>query len=140
MESFLYGLIDVLIEKKIATPDEILQATEKVRREMEKRGETLGPGIALRVDEDESGEDEFVAINCSERLHICKAICCSLSFALSAEEVESGKIKWDLGQPYYIRQEKSGCCTHLDPEERSSVIIALCTDRKGAIAASIVPG
>ena len=120
-ESFLYGLLDVLIEKKMVTQDEVIQATRKVRHEMAEKGQTLGPGIALRIDGDDDKKDDFVPVNCAERLPICKAVCCSLSFALTAEEVESGEIKWDLGEPYYIRQESTGCCTHLDPNKGCSI-------------------
>jgi Fe-S-cluster containining protein len=114
-ESFLYGVIDVLIEKGIVTQDEVLQGAGKVRQEMEEKGETIGPGIALRIEGDGNKKDDFVPVNCSERLHICKAVCCRLHFALTVEEVESGQIKWDLGAPYYIRQESTGYCHHLDP-------------------------
>ncbi len=36
-ESFLYGVIDILIEKGIVTQDEVLQSAGKVRQEMEER-------------------------------------------------------------------------------------------------------
>ncbi len=114
-ESFLYGVVDVLIEKGLLTQEEVLQAVAKVSPEMEEKGQTIGPGIALRIDGDGVKQEDFVAVNCSERLHICKSVCCRLHFALSAEEVESGIIKWDLGEPYHIRHESSGCCHHLDP-------------------------
>ena len=117
-ESFLFGLIDVLIERGALTQDEVLQAAGKVRQQMEENGQTVGPGIALRIEGDGAKRDDFVPVNCSERLHICKAVCCRLHFALTAEEVESGRIKWDLGEPYYIRHESTGCCHHLDPNDR----------------------
>lgn len=117
-ESFLYGVIDVLIKKGILTQDEVMKGAAKVRQEMEEKGQTIGPGIALRIEGDSTKQDDSVPINCSERLHICRAVCCRLHFALTAEEVESGQIKWDLGEPYYIRHERTGCCHHLDPNSR----------------------
>jgi hypothetical protein len=63
-------------------------------------------------------------VNCEERLHICKAACCQLDFALSVEEVESGKVKWDLGRPYFIRQDATSChYSHLNPSTQQSNII-----------------
>jgi Fe-S-cluster containining protein len=121
-ESFLYGLIDILIESGMLTQDEVLQAAGKVRQQMEQNGQTVGPGIALRIEGDGAKKDDFVAVNCSERLDICKAVCCRLHFALTAEEVESGRIKWDLGEPYYIRHESTGCCHHLDPNARTCTV------------------
>lgn len=122
VESFLYGVIDVLVEKGIMTQDEVLQSAGQVRQEMEEKGQTIGPGIALRIEGNEDNREDFVPVNCSERLHICKAVCCKLHFALTAQEVESGQIKWDLGAPYYIRQETTGYCDHLDPNAKGCSI------------------
>lgn len=118
IESFLYGVIDVLIAKGLLTREEIVDSVETLRRQMVEDSQSVGPGIALRVDEDGAEQDNFVPVDCSERIHICKAVCCRLHFALTAEEIESGKVKWDLGAPYYIRQDEAGCCQHLDPESR----------------------
>jgi Fe-S-cluster containining protein len=116
-ESFLYGLIDLLTEKGLLTSEEVFEAAGRVRREMDARGETAGPGVALHVDPERgAGGGEFAAVNCAERMHVCRAVCCKLNFALTAEEVEAGRVKWDLGRPYFIRQESSGFCTHNDRE------------------------
>lgn len=117
IESFLYGVIDLLNQKGIVPPDELKMAVEDVRKEMVEKGELSNPGLSLRVDEE--GDTEFIPVNCDERLHICEAVCCKLNFALSADEVESGKVRWDLGRPYLIRQEKSCYCTHINPENKS---------------------
>jgi Fe-S-cluster containining protein len=47
-------------------------------------------------------------------MHICQAACCSLPFPLSADEVEAGDVKWDLGHPYVIRHTEEGYCVHND--------------------------
>ena len=47
-------------------------------------------------------------------MHICRAVCCKLKFPLSCDEVDSGKVKWDVGHPYVIRHESTGYCTHND--------------------------
>lgn len=115
VESFLYGVVDVLVAKGLLKGEEVFEAAGRVRREMDEQGETAGPGVALRLDAGRpAGAGEFVAVNCAERMHVCKAVCCKLTFALSADEVEAGRVKWDLGQPYHIRQEASGFCTHND--------------------------
>ena len=117
VESVMYGLVDLLIAKGATTEDEVLVASTKVRREAQERGDAVSPGVALRVDAP-NADGDVVPVNCEERLHICNAACCRLAFALSSAEVEAGTIKWDLGRPYYIRQEANGCCTHLDPERK----------------------
>jgi Fe-S-cluster containining protein len=70
------------------------------------------PGIALRVEGEQLAPP--AQVNCAERMHICHAVCCKLNFALTAEEVDAGKVKWDLGFPYIIRHDADGLCTHND--------------------------
>jgi len=113
-QSLLFGAIDVLVASGLLKEEEILEAARKVRTQMDAQGRTTAPNIALRVDAPlAAGQPEFVAVNCAERLPVCKAICCRLHFALTAEEVEKGAVKWDMGRPYSIRQESDGSCTHM---------------------------
>jgi hypothetical protein len=115
-EAFLYGLIDLLIEKGLFTTEDLAEKAQAIRQEMQEKGQAVGPGVALRIDDPNADESEYIPVNCEERLHICKAACCRLGFALSTEEVEDGAVRWDLGQPYYIRHEADGYCTHIDRE------------------------
>jgi Fe-S-cluster containining protein len=114
VEGFVFGLIDVLVEKRLVTVEEVEAAIEKVKTEMAEKDDYPSANVAMRIDPESAEETPFVPVNCAERMHICKAICCKLHFALSQEEIESGKVKWDLGQPYYIRQETNGFCAHND--------------------------
>lgn len=114
IESFLYAVIDMLTIKGITPPGELTEAVKRVREEMIASEEVSNPGISLRIDGPD--EKDFIPVNCGERLHICKAVCCKLDFALSAKEIESGKIKWDLGRPYFIRHDPKSCyCSHIQP-------------------------
>ena len=45
-------------------------------------------------------------LNGTDRVHLCKASCCRLPFALSRQDVEEGIVRWDLGQPYLIDQRE----------------------------------
>ena len=117
IESFLYGFIDVMIKKGLLQEEELANAADEVQKEMVEKGELSHAGIGIRIDKPKEALD-LVPVNCSERIHICKAICCKLNFALSVEEIESGKVKWDLGQPYFIRHEKHGYCSHLDLDKK----------------------
>src|SRR2546423_2618707 len=49
------------------------------------------PSIALRVESEHL--EPPAQVNCGERMHICHAVCCKLNFALTAEEVDAGKVK-----------------------------------------------
>jgi len=113
IEAFLYGLIDLLVEKGVTPPDALKRAASEVRREMDAKQEDTLPLMALRVDHD----DQTVPrreVNCAERMPICHAVCCRLDFALDRREIESGRIKWDLGRPYFIRQDSNRRCCHND--------------------------
>lgn len=118
-QSFLYGLIDLLIRKGLMAKDDIEASALSVNKQMIDSGEAPSAGIALRVEGQQ--EETNTPVNCSERIHICKAVCCRLHFALSAEEIEAGKVKWDLGAPYHIRQDSCGYCSHIGKDSRCSI-------------------
>lgn len=117
IESFLYGLIDTLIADGSLDSQRLEEMVSKVKEETMNKKEHLHAGISLRMDQASKQRPMTREVNCSERLHICKAVCCRLSFSLSIAEVESGKVKWDLGQPYYIRQDKQNYCSHIKKDE-----------------------
>jgi Fe-S-cluster containining protein len=52
-------------------------------------------------------------VNCAERIHLCKAVCCKLGIALSQDEVDRGLVAWEPEQPYMVRHEADGYCSHL---------------------------
>jgi Fe-S-cluster containining protein len=116
VETFLFGIIDLLIQKGIVQPAELNTAVEKVRQELLITAETS----LFRLRQDR--EVPFIPVNCDERMPLCKAVCCKLEFALSAAEVEAGQIKWDLGRPYIIRHEANGYCTHNNSQKRCCTI------------------
>jgi Fe-S-cluster containining protein len=76
------------------------------------QGRVNWPAIAFREDPEDPPPP--AKVNCAERMHICHAVCCKLNFALNLEEVDSGKVKWDLGFPYMIRHGTNGYCIHND--------------------------
>jgi Fe-S-cluster containining protein len=73
------------------------------------------PTIALREDgPDERLPESTKIVDCAARMHVCQAVCCKLRFPLSADEVDAGKVRWDLGHPYFVRHDASGRCVHND--------------------------
>lgn len=111
IEAFTYGIADALVESGLLSTKAIYKVVENLKTKMAEKQEQLHPDIQVRLDRE--GAKEYVAVNCAERMPICKAVCCSLRFALSKEEIEAGHVRWDLGHPYFIRHE-GGCCTHKD--------------------------
>ena len=115
IESFLYGLIDTLIAGGVIDKNTLEKKVRQVSDETFGKQEHFHAGIAMRIDHEDK-IDISAEVDCKDRLPVCKAVCCKLNFTLSVDEIESGKIKWDLGQPYYIRQKSDGYCTHLKSE------------------------
>ena len=77
----------------------------------------------------DTGADKYAVESsdppCDEVLHLCKARCCTFSFALSSRDLDEGVIRWDHGQPYLIRQRASdGYCVHNDPNTRGCTVHA----------------
>ncbi len=112
IEAFLYGLADVLLDAGHVTQEQLRSYAARVAEELKHKGETLSGGVLLRVDPDPPPAASRV--DCAARMHVCHAVCCRLSFPLSAPEVESGEIKWELGKPYFARKDAGGRCVHLD--------------------------
>jgi Fe-S-cluster containining protein len=83
-------------------------------------------GIATRVSIDLGGPKYATPsppIPCGELVSLCGGRCCTLSFALSTEDLDEGVIRWDYGQPYLIRQRSSdGYCVHNDPDSRGCTV------------------
>lgn len=113
VEVFLHGLIDALLAKGLVTGGEIETAVSAVRSELQERDEKSATRVMIRPDNQEESKAS-VQVDCRARMHVCHAVCCKLTFALNIPEVEEGKIKWDLGRPYFIRHDSHGCCAHLD--------------------------
>ena len=97
----LHALVELLVERGVMDGETFQarreQAAEQLRREYLERG------MAVAMQEFGVSKYEFkggAEIDCEDRLHLCKAACCRLPFALSKQDVQEGIVKWDLGQPY----------------------------------------
>jgi Fe-S-cluster containining protein len=114
VETLLTRLVDLLAAQGMVAPEELgfaLAATggdrpepaateegELAPAEPEEAG-IVWPSVALRVDGTDDPPGVGVAVDCAARMH---------------DEVDSGRVKWDMGHPYVIRHESSGYCTHND--------------------------
>jgi hypothetical protein len=119
IEAFVYGLADALLEAGQITEAQLRKHATGVAEELKQKGETLSGGVLLRVDPDPPPTD--ARVDCAARMHVCKAVCCRLSFPLSAPEIEGGRLKWELGKPYFARKDATGRCVHLDEKNGCGV-------------------
>lgn len=53
-------------------------------------------------------------VDCAAIMPICQARCCSLSFELTTQDLDEGRVMWEATAPYLIRHERDGYCSHLD--------------------------
>jgi hypothetical protein len=104
-EALLNGLVGLLVQHGVVSADELMQVVERARPQVSR-----SVPVAVRVDQ--TGPDP--EIDCGARIHVCKAVCCRLHFALSVEEIESGLLKWELGRPYFNRHNDAGYCHQWD--------------------------
>jgi Putative zinc- or iron-chelating domain len=112
--AMLQALVELLVERGVIDGESFQarrdQASEQLRREYLERG------MAVAMQEFGVSKYEFkggAEIDCENRLHLCKAACCRLPFALSKQDVQEGVVRWDLGQPYMNARDADGYCAHL---------------------------
>jgi Fe-S-cluster containining protein len=113
--SFLYALIELLKEKGIISIEELEERKATVGKRVESR--FIGKGMGVMLQEPEQDKYSFQSearIDCENRVHLCKAACCRLSFPLSRQDITEGIVKWELGSPYLIAQDERGYCKHME--------------------------
>jgi Fe-S-cluster containining protein len=123
LDTYLTALLDLLIEEGVVDTARLgelvdrnreVQAQERAEQISASDGLGAWPLVVLRSETPDDAAEPETPVDCAARMHICKAICCSLRFPLGASEVESGKVKFDIGQPYMIRHTQHGYCVHND--------------------------
>jgi Fe-S-cluster containining protein len=115
--SFAYAAIDLLAEKGLLQIVELDERQKTIARRLVEKFIDQGMGLTYQEKEQDKYAFEPVQINCAERVHLCKAACCRLQFALSKQDVEEGVVKWNFARPYLIARDATGYCTHMDPNE-----------------------
>lgn len=115
LSSLLYALIELLSEKGILSLNELekrkKELVERLRREFTESSIGL---MYLDQEYDKYNFEDKANVNCLNRVHKCKAVCCKFPFALSRQDVEEGIIRWDFERPYVIAHDKDDYCVHLD--------------------------
>ena len=113
--AFLYALIELLNEKGLLTIEELDERKQIVGQRLAEQFRQNGTGVLLQDPEyDKYAFEGEAKIDCASRIHLCRAACCRLPFALSKQDVREGIVHWDLGQPYVIAHDEDGYCHHLE--------------------------
>lgn len=111
----LWAAIDLLLD--ILTHHGLVKdAHKRIIRKIRDKSPASKASVRLRrVDDKYSvcGPE----IDCASRLHLCNARCCALAVELSRQDLEEGRIKWEIDEPYVMKRESDGYCTYLDRED-----------------------
>jgi Fe-S-cluster containining protein len=111
--AFAYALIELLMEKGLFDEAEINERKKQVALRLLERFKDNEMTVMLQQPEIDKYKFEGGAeIDCENRVHLCKAACCRLRFALSRQDIEEGVVKWDLSRPYLITRGADGYCSH----------------------------
>lgn len=117
--SFSYALIELLMERGLISVEELDERKKQVGQRLVEKFTEKGMGVAVTEDdEDKYSYAGGVQIDCENRLHLCRGACCRLSFALTVQDLEEGKVKWSFGRPYMIRHDEDGYCHHVERETK----------------------
>jgi hypothetical protein len=117
--SFSYALIELLMERGVISVEELDERKRQVGQRLAEKFAEKGMGVALTNDEqDKYAYEGGVEIDCENRIALCRGACCRLSFALTVQDLEEGRVRWDLRRPYMIRHEEDGYCHHVERETK----------------------
>lgn len=113
--STVYSLVDLLVQRGIVSVEEVEGQVRYVQQRLATSEFGAGLQFTMARDADDKYDDATtVAVDCENRIHLCRGACCSLDVALSQQDVQEGVLRWDLGRPYYLRRSADTYCCHLD--------------------------
>lgn len=102
-------LIDILVGNKLLTAGH--------KQHLDRVAQTVGNAeprkVRLRqyIDKYEVPPTD---IDCRALFPLCQGRCCSFSFELTTQDLDEGKVRWEVLEPYLIRHERDGYCSHRD--------------------------
>jgi Fe-S-cluster containining protein len=105
------SLATLLTEKGIINREE-LEPQVQAHRE-QNQGD---PQVMLSKAPDKYQCPEQVIIDCASRVPLCRAACCSFRFFLAPQDLDESIVRWDYGNPYWVRQQENGYCYHWNPD------------------------
>lgn len=109
----LYSLIELLVTKGIIGVEELDQRKKIVEKRLQESFNEAGIGVRIQRSETDKYDTEGEArIDCDKRIHLYRAACCALTYALSLQDIDEG-IRWSLGQPFMNARGADGYCVHL---------------------------
>jgi Fe-S-cluster containining protein len=107
--------LNALVETLIGEGSLPLEAYEK-RKRLAMVRENERSSSEARIDiidiPDKYTLTDLPNIDCQSLLPLCKARCCTLTFALSVQDLDERVVRWNYARPYQIAQREDGYCVH----------------------------
>ena len=89
------------MDERVLDEDELSEEERQRLQSAVRAMVELGMGAAYGVEE--PGEPD-ADVDCSARLSKCRAVCCTMHFALTKQEVADGRILHNTQRPYFKRE------------------------------------
>jgi putative zinc- or iron-chelating protein len=110
------GLVELLVQRGLLSAEEVEAAKERAAEDVRRRFKEAGMAV---ITQEHGRESKYsftggAAVDCENRIHLCKAACCRFRVGLSSEDIREGILKWDTAQPYTLAKKANGSCVHLD--------------------------
>lgn len=117
------AVAQLLVEQGLIDTQDLTARRDAIRSELLEELARRGLGLFVNQNEDDKyALTDLPQINCSERVHLCQAACCTLRFPLSRQDVEEGVPRWDFGRPYWNLTDRTGYCVHCSPDRVACTI------------------
>lgn len=112
----IYALVELLVAKGIIGIEELDQRKALVENRLTDSFREADIGIKMQDPEiDKYSLQEEVKVDCKSRIHLCRGICCRLTFPLSWQDIQEG-IPWNMGRPFFNARGPDGLCVHFKRE------------------------
>lgn len=107
----LQAMVKLLVEKGIVLPAELDAAIDHALVEVQGSERSRAVPIKLHTLGDKY-QQANAEVDCEARFPLCHGACCSAEVPLAVQDLEEGKVRWDIARPYYLRKDSDGRCTH----------------------------
>lgn len=114
LSAHVYALTELLISKGIVSLRDFEERKQGTLEQQMSEMNTHWEGAEVLTDQTDKYSVEPVSIDCSSRIHLCKAACCRLHFTLSPQDLEEGVVRFNVRRPFHIAQRDDGWCSHCD--------------------------
>ena len=106
------ALVDLLVGRGVLGAADLQAALADARARLD--GSPLAKRGMVRASEllRDKYQEPNADVDCEARMPVCKGACCGCRVPLAKQDVVEGALKWDLANPYYLRQTADGRCVH----------------------------